>query len=135
MYNPLQYGGDMKLKVCILISAALVSLSASAARSGLEFTVNGKNYAFMPDCIKEINYTGKDEGESLSINFTDYCANRIRSISKENMGGMMDVSYLGNVLFSGPILTQISDGFRFSTERTSRVVLGRILNDYEVIDD
>lgn len=125
----------MKLKICILISAALVSVSASAARSGLEFTVNGKNYAFMPDCIKEINYTGKDEGESLSINFTDDCANRMQSISKEYMGGMMDVSYLGNVLSSGPILTQISDGFRFSTERTSRVVLGRILNDYEVVDE
>ena len=48
----------MKLKVCILISAALVSVSAIAARSGLEFKVNGKNYVFRPDCIKEINYKG-----------------------------------------------------------------------------
>lgn len=135
MYNPLQYGGDMKLKVCILIAVALVSVSASAARSGLEFTVNGKNYAFRPECIKEVNYTVKNDGESLSINFSDDCANRMRSISKENMGGMMDVSYSGNVLFSGPILTQISNGFRFSTERTSRVVLGRILNDYEVVNE
>ncbi len=44
----------------------------------------------------------------------------------------MDVSYAGNMLFSGPILTQISYGFRFSAVHKSGVVLGRILNDYEV---
>lgn len=118
----------MNFRILIFIGSALMSVNAFAVRSGLDLSVNGKNYALGSECIAKVEY----DKTHLSFNFTDECAKRLRAITRENMGDMMTVSYSGNQLFIGPIVSQLSYGFRFSTEHTSNVVLGRILNDYGV---
>ena len=71
--------------------------------------------------------TGSD---SLGIHLTDRCGDRLAKITHENMGRELTISYLGNELSTAMIVQRLKSNFRISTKDTPRVILMRVIDDY-----
>lgn len=124
----------MITKVRALSVLMLFTATAQAEKRAFEFSIDSQTYVFQPSCIKSKEYEKRSEKDSghLSLNLNDACSRKMAKITEDNMAEEMIIFYQGNPLFRSMILQRLSKNFSFSTEKTPRVVLMQIINDYDV---
>ncbi|MEI7181271.1 Insecticidal toxin complex protein tccz [Pectobacterium carotovorum] len=122
----------MSSKVGLLCLFVLIPFTSFAEKGTFEFSVGTQNHTFDSPCIKSIQYMKRDEtgSDSLGIHLTDRCGDRLAKITHENMGRELTISYLGNELSTAMIVQRLKSNFRISTKDTPRVVLMRVIDDY-----
>ncbi|MEM6052101.1 Insecticidal toxin complex protein tccz [Erwinia sp. P7711] len=122
----------MLIKSVMLLLVVLLPFSASAAKGDFDFMSSGETLSFNSECIESIHYVDKDEvdAENLSINLTDACGKKLSTMTRQNIGKQMSITYNGNKLTSALIASRLSTSFRISTKDTPRVLLMQVLDDY-----
>lgn len=123
----------MCIKSGALLILALTPLTSFAAKGYFDFSLSGENTSFDSECVESIEYVEKDEvsNENLIMQFTDECGKKLSTMTRHNIGKQMTIAYNGNKLTSAVLTTRLSTSFRISTKEIPRVLLMKILKDYE----
>jgi len=127
----------MKIKFGVLLLAVLVPLTSTAAKGSLVFSVGNEKSSFDSGCVKSIDYVEKDETgvEDLIFIFSDECSKRLSDMIRQNIGKQMTIAYDDNKITSAMIASRLSTSFRTSTKDIPRILLMKILNDYDGVRD
>ncbi len=127
----------MKIKFGVLLLAVLVPLTSTAAKGSLVFSVGNEKSSFDSGCVKSIDYVEKDETgvEDLIFIFSDECGKRLSDMTRQNIGKQMTIAYDDNKITSAMIASRLSTSFRTSTKDIPRILLMKILNDYDGVRD
>lgn len=127
----------MQIKFGVLLLAVLVPLASTAAKGSLVFSAGNEKRSFDSGCVKSIDYVEKDEtgAENLIFIFSDECGKRLSDMSRQNIGKQMTIAYDDNKITSAMIASRLSTSFRISTKDIPRILLMKILNDYDGVRD
>lgn len=124
----------MFTRLTMLSVLMLLPMLAEADKGQFEFLIGSQRHIFAPSCIKSLQYmkAGETDSESLGFQLTDTCAERMSTMTHENIGKPMTIAYEGNTLYSGMIIQHLKYGFRVSAADTPRVVLLQVIRDYDI---
>lgn len=128
----------MYIKTILLSFALILSNMALADKGDFEFSVNGKSILFVPESIKSISYIKSKtdyEQNHLALNFTDKGAENLFSLTRENIGKLMEISYKGNVISIANIVQPLRSGMKIPVYNTPTIVLKQIIDDYSAREE
>lgn len=127
----------MDIKSGVFLLAVFMPLTSIAAKGDFDFSVGSDKTSFDSECVKFIEYVERDEvdAENLVFRFSDECGKRLSTMTRQNIGKQMIITYEGNKLTSSMIVSRLSTSFRISTKDIPRVLLVQILNDYATVHD
>lgn len=122
----------MYIKSVMLLLAVLLPFTSTAAKGDFVFLISGEKISFNSECIESIQYADKDEvdAENLSFSLTDACGKKLSTMTRQNIGKQMSITYNGNKLSSALIASRLSTSFRISTKDIPRILLMQVLDDY-----
>lgn len=125
----------MHIRTGLLFLALFAPLTSFAAKGNFDFVVGGKAHVFASTCVKSIEYVAPNEvhAESLVMSLTDACGKRLATITHDNIGKKLTISYRGHELSTAMILSRIGGNFSISSKDIPRVVLMQVLDDYGVL--
>lgn len=118
-------------KSMILLFSILLPLMSAAAKGDFDFLISGEKIPVDYECIESIHYLDKDEveAENLFFTLTDACGKKLSTITRQNIGKKMSITYNGNKITSALLVSTLSTSFRVSTKDIPRVILMQILDD------
>lgn len=125
----------MDIKSGALLIAALIPLTSVAAKGDFDFSVSGERTSFDAGCVESIQYVKADEvgSENIIMTFNDECGKKLSQITRQNIGKQVTITYNGNKVTSAVIASRLSTSFRVSSREIPRVLLMKILNDYDTV--